>query len=324
MSLVAWALALLAASPPEARFLDDLARRALSAGRYADAVHIYGELAARVVDPAIDYNLAVAADLAGDRGLARDRFERFLRRTEGQPARAELPPRTRIEARLRELESRLALIDVISSPPGARLTVDGLVSPVPDLSPAILTLKPGRHVVRLDYPGYETVTATVTAVVGARRPLMRALRRAQGTLEIRTRPGARVQLSVEGETTRSFPANARRAVDARAYRFRVEAPGFRPFEAEAVVEPGAMTLREVVLVPEPPARSRLLVRTRSGVGQVRLDGQLRAETPLVLIVDPGPHRVEIERDGRSVWSIDVEVKAGRNLLIEAAPIASSP
>jgi len=113
-------------------------------------------------------------------GYALEYYRRFL--DESAIHMKMLPPKWRarheaVRAEVGELENQAleshALVSLASSPPGARLTVDGLAAGADGtaLTPYPLYLAPGKHVLVLSLDGHADVTRTFTVSAGELVPV---------------------------------------------------------------------------------------------------------------------------------------------------------
>jgi hypothetical protein len=97
---------------------------------------------------------------------------------------------------------------------------------------------------------------------------------------------------------------------------RVEAEGYRTYEATERVVKGASMVAEVVLQPRP---ARVAIETEAGA-RVRVDGRLVGTAPLAAFDLPaGKHLVTLVRSGRVAVSRDIAVARGQEVKL-AAPL----
>jgi hypothetical protein len=289
----------------EARFLEEQARKAYEAEDFELALELFSELIIIAPDPVNAFNAAVAAQLAGDRRFAFSLFERYLA-MEGPKDAQRLGIATQ---RRDELARDLALVDVTSTPEGARILVDGSDLGRFQRTPATVALSERAHEIRLVLEGYEEARAEVEAKVGERREVDRTLVPRLGWFkaEIRNAEVAEVEVSRDGDT-RTIPAGVPVQLEAGRYTITVDAPGFEVRRADVVVPPESeggqrnIEVRVLTLEPQPPVTGRILVTTGDVPAELWIDGRLRSQTPAALDVPVGVHELEVRLNGATVWS----------------------
>jgi len=312
VSLLLVALLAAPASAPEARFLEDLARRETRRGNLREALVLFSELIEVAPDPINVYNAALTADAVGERRLAFSLFERFLRMdAEKDPARLSVA-RSQRDA----LAARLAIVEVRSSPSGARIFVDGLERGIFDRTPATLALSPGAHVIRTELVDHHPATATVAARRGERRSVETELVPFTGQLEVRIVDAdvRNVEIQPADGTTRTIPVGRPVELPVGRYRLVVDHPGFEIAEFVVAVPANRTERRRVTLVPMPPATGRVLVSTGKVNAALFIDGELRASTPVAVDIPVGVHRLEVRVGDEVVWSDRVLVIEGMSSL----------
>ncbi len=143
-----------------------------------------------------------------------------------------------------ELEAERTSIHLLSSPPGARIEMDGELLGTTPLRWAV-PLGERRFVFRL--PGYEEYRLRTDVLPGANSDLRVTLNPLRGYVTLRgTSPaGATVALLDESRETWRAPVLAQPVV-AGMRTFRLRAPGYRTIEIEANVLPN----EEILLEPE--------------------------------------------------------------------------
>jgi len=303
------------ASPVAAQFLDRMAREAYAEGRFADALTLFGEVAEEAPTPQVFYNMALAAELAGDRAYAFSLFDRYLDLAgeEGSPRQRE-----HAQERLAALAGRLALVKIESSPRGALISVDGRARETFARTPARLPLPPGKHRIRLSLPGYESVTSETTVERGKQSDVALELSRAQGVLRVDLDVESPAEITLTDETGRRriIQAGTATQLDAGGYELRVEAAGFKPYVRPVVVVAGETVVRLVSLLALPPKEVKVLVRCRQGSKDLWVDGVRRASTPMTLRLPVGDHVLEVrDQDGETLWRKTIPLQPGRNVLV---------
>jgi len=325
-SHIAMAL-LLMGQASEARFLEEQARQAYESENFELALELFSELITIAPDPVNAFNAAVTAQLAGDRRFAYSLFERFLA-MEG-PKDDE---RRKIAARSRDdLATELALVDVVSVPPGARIIVDGSALGRFQRTPATIALSEKTHEIRLALEGYEETRLRVDAAKGERRRIERRLAPRLGWFraEIPNADVSEVLVEREG-MTREIPAGVPVQLPSGRYTVTVEAPGYAVRQADVVIPPSPpgppddIEVRVLALDPLPRATGRILVTTGGVDAEFWIDGRHRSSTPASLDVSIGVHEVEVRLNGQTRWSDQVLVIENLNRLYRVDLGANQP
>jgi len=321
-SNIFWAgvLTLLAAWPArtepatETRFFDERARRLYDRGRYAEALVEFLNADAVTSSPRSVYNIAVCADLAGQREVALAYFDAYLSGPDADPER-----RREAESRMKRLAAVLALVRVESDPPGAIVLVDREALGEHGRTPRTLPLDPGSHEVELRLDGYQPAKASVKVGTGKLAELELKLVPKRGVLAIAADPpGARIELFRAGERVDArVDASSRVELPIGRYRVRVRAPGHAPVEADALVAEGDTSRIRLTAAPLPAAVGRLLVGTAGVTARILVDGRAKAVTPARIDgLLAGRHTVELRAPGRHIWRGLVTIRDGKTTFVE--------
>jgi Tetratricopeptide repeat len=147
----------------EAKRLRDLGAAAMEQGKFADAVEAFQQAYEIYPTPNLRYNLAWALAEVGRFAEAVDAFEEFLATA---PA-ADPGARERATARLRELESRIARLEVVVAPADAVISIDGQPPRLPRM--AGIPVMPGARRVVAERLGYARRSERVTLAAGEHR-----------------------------------------------------------------------------------------------------------------------------------------------------------
>jgi tetratricopeptide (TPR) repeat protein len=149
------------ATEENARALHDRAVTAYREARYADAIDLFRRAHAIEPHPELAYNLGQALEKAGDLPAAIESFREYLRlapKAEDRPV---------VEARITNLERKLqamwAKLRVTSTPPGAKLEIDG--KPV-GTTPWAGALPAGTHEAKLRLSGHRDSARSVVLIAG--------------------------------------------------------------------------------------------------------------------------------------------------------------
>jgi opacity protein-like surface antigen len=153
---------------PRARATDDLTRarvldregaKAYSEGRYNDAIRFFEE-AHRLGGPPFElWNIAKCHVQLDQPEQAAEVLERYLATPSLSTA-----DRNEAVAQLEALRARPSTVSVASSPPGARIVVDG--RPIAGLTPTSFSVPPGSHTLEVSRTGYPSDTRSIEAKYG--------------------------------------------------------------------------------------------------------------------------------------------------------------
>lgn len=127
---------------------------AYRAGKYSDAIDKLIEADRLMPNAAFSYNIGLVYEAKGDPRSALRWLRDYLRQSSTDQSTA-LQKVRKLEA---QLEAQgLQQVSVLSDPPGATLTIDGLVL---GITPFTTELVPGSHVAVLSLHGYQTAQRT--------------------------------------------------------------------------------------------------------------------------------------------------------------------
>ncbi len=273
----------------EGRFFDERGRAAYARGRYAEAVEHFLTSHRASPNPRALYNVATAAYRARQLALAFTSFEEYLASDDDDAAH-------RVEATRRrdELAARLALVEVITEPPGAALYVERRERGIAARSPARLPLTAGGEVrVIAELDGHHRAEGVVTAAIGGSATLSLTLAPRTGRLEVVAQP-ASASITVTRDATDAAVSPGELPVG--TYRVRVAADGYVAGAETARVREGETARVEVSLEAEPRPMGRLLVDGPPGA-RVVVDGRDVGLTPLGVALPVGEHEVTVRGHG---------------------------
>lgn len=306
----------------QARFFDELARRAYARARWEEALRffLYSEQAAR--SPGTLYNIGVTGMLAGEHALAYTHLDEYLASAPSDDSRREDAVR-----RMSELAPRLATIHVESDPPGASISIDRRELGTWGTTPRTVVVPPGAHTISLSLADHLDASAEVDAVVGTRVETRLVLAARTGTLEITAEPSVATITVIRDDVVLARSEGVRPPVpatsDGRRFtlavgrvRVRAEAAGYVATETDAVVRADTVERVHIAAREAPGAHGRLLVATGSVTARVLIDGVARASTPAALDVPVGRHHVRVEAARHAEWRGEVVITAGRSRLLE--------
>jgi len=140
----------------EASHLFDQGQELYKQGRYTEAIKAFEGANAIAPHPAAQFNIARCHENLGNRARALEAYRALLGQTT-EPAK-----RLDIEQRIRRLLARPVKVFVHSEPKGAAIFVDAKEQPAPGVTPAVVELTPGRHVLLLELEGHRLAVRRVT------------------------------------------------------------------------------------------------------------------------------------------------------------------
>jgi serine/threonine-protein kinase len=200
-----------------------------------------------------------------------------------------------------------AMLLVASSPPGARITVDGQkwAEPTPT---AIRDVVAGAHVVRLSLAGHAPVEQHATVAAGGRALVEATLPPSSRALRIETVPAGAL-VYVDGVLQIGQTPAVVTVSDDDFHHLRIEKNGFE-LATRAIGPDDQAPLVTVDLVPEQQDRGTLMLDS-DGVAEVWVDGEDSGfVSPTVFRLRAGVHAVQL-RDGDEPRSAVVKVHIKR-------------
>lgn len=240
---------ILALAPPVARADDrDDARVEFAAGQAADqrrewqaAIEHYLRAYDLAPHPFALHNIGFDHEQLGQLREAARFYERYLRDAPDPADRARV---ARLVATLRARPSKLT---VRSSPPGARVTIDGQPAGV---TPYAGVVPGGAHRVAVESDA-DRQTQEITAEFAEPLALSFELRGADGTLVVTGTPAGAAVL-VDGSPAGRLPAAL--TVPSGPHRVQITSDGYQPYEATVEVEPNRPAKLDAELRRAPPKK----------------------------------------------------------------------
>jgi hypothetical protein len=278
----------------ESRFHDELGRQHYQAHRFEQALREFFDAARLAPSPAITFNIAVCFDLLR---RADDAYLFFREYVASDDADAE---RRRFASEaIARLEGQVARLAVTSDPPGALIYVDQREHGAYGITPRVLALPPGSHVITLERAGYRSVSVTVEARQGAEVAAAGTLSQIVGALHVAGGEGAAVEVrEAGGPVVAQGTALLDASLPPGLYQIDVRAAGFRPFTSMSRVTPEARTDVQVALEALPPATGDLTITSSAAGAMIQLDGERAGFAPTLLQgLLLGEHRVRLEHPG---------------------------
>ncbi|MCA9609007.1 MAG: PEGA domain-containing protein [Myxococcales bacterium] len=297
----------------EARFFDQLARRAFDHGDYRTALEDFLLAYTAAESSALAFNIAVCADLVGESRMAFTYFQRFL-----DDAEAPAERRARAVAALERLRPRLRVVTVRSEPPGATVYLDTEERGTFGRTPLEVALEPDQaHVLVLHLDGHLDAREPVAAAVTSGGAIVVRLVPRAGQVFVDVRPedatvsvlrGEELVAEREGDGPFELPVGR--------YRLRVAGAGHVTSDRLITVTEDTEQAVSVELTPIGERTALLLLTSGEEPAIVTLDGRPVGRTPLRLPgVGPGEHAVEVRADDGRVWRGRVELREGEARLL---------
>ncbi len=292
----------------EARFFDQLGRRAFDHGDYRTALEHFLLAHGAAGSSAIAFNVAVCADLVGEPRMAFTYFQRFL-----DDADAPADRRARALEALARLRPRLRVVTVRSEPSGALVFLDTEERGVFGRTPLEIALEPGEaHALLLRAEGHHDATRTLDAEVASGADIVVPLLPRAGEVFLDVAPeDAEVEVLRGEEVLARQTGDGSLALPVGRYRVRVTAPGHAPGDRLVAVSEATDQSLAVELTPIRGRTALLLLTAGDEPALVTLDGRPVGRTPLRLPgVVPGIHRLEVRADDGRLWRGRVRLDAG--------------
>ncbi len=231
---------------------------------------------------------------------------------------AETDPEARVEAAEAEarLRLRVALLRVVTDPPGATIYVDRRELGAVGISPRTLAVPAGVHRVSVELDGYRRAESEEVVVeTGGEAAVELVLSRIVGSVRVEGEPaGAEVRVDQEGgPVVGTLPATLE-LVPGPHVLF-VSSPDWTT--ATRVVTAAAGVESRISVALERETGSLVLDAEETGA-VVELDGRPVGLTPLTLDRIPtGTHRVRVSLEGLVPWEEEVTVRAGEPVVLQA-------
>jgi hypothetical protein len=297
----------------EARFHDSLAREHYSSRRYELAIREF-MLANRLApNPRLLFNIALCFEQLDRPAEAFAYYTEYERAGEDAPER-----RAAATTALVRLRPRLALVDVVSEPPGGRIYVDE-----PDVgsygeTPRVLALPPGTRRILVERDGHHRGEATVEARTGSEEQVVVRLEPIVGTLRVTAAIPASVRvLTLEGVVVAEGETPFEARVPPGHYQVVAVAEGRVPFRDPVVEVPrDAVVERRAALVRPPRGTGEMTVTASAPGATVEVDGEALGFAPLLLPqVTAGRHRIRLRHPDLRPWSGTVVLEPDERLFV---------
>ena len=217
-----------------------------------------------------------------------------------------------------KMSAPTAYILIVCSHKPDRLFVDEV--PIEAFTTTKVEVQPGKHLIRAEKEGYHADAVTVEALpdktVEARIEFVKKPQE-YGFLTVKSTPEAFLYVGIN-PTPLKTPL-IKHPLPPGRYDLKLRLMGYRDEEFSVTILPGTETVVEKILVaekPERPGKGRIFVDTSPGQAWVFVDGIIHPyPTDTVIEVDPGLHKVRIEKSGYKTYETEVVVEEGKTVEI---------
>jgi len=270
----------------EADLAFELGNQAYAKGHYAEALAEYFVSHRLVPNRNVLFNIARCYEQL-------DRFDEAYRYYHDLLSlELPAPDRQEVVRALSRIRPRVALVQVVTEPPGADVFLDREDLGSRGLSPQVVALPPGKHAVKVRLAGYLPRDSEVTLARGREVAERLSLEPVLGRAELRGTPeGAEIRDSADGPLLGRVPAKIPLPVGRRL--LYVSAPGYGTAQYLAEVKQDGTAQVAVALSPAIGPSGKLVVTANRPNARVRVDGKESGFTPTVVAVPVGEHEVEI-------------------------------
>ncbi|MBI3184430.1 MAG: TonB-dependent receptor [Myxococcales bacterium] len=200
--------------------------------------------------------------------------------------------RREVSQALARIRPKVALLKVVTEPPGADVFVDREDLGSRGRSPQALALPPGRHKVVVRLSGHHSAEAFAVLSKGRETVQRFALPLVVGKVDFTGAPeGAAIREGAEGPVLGKVPASLSFPPGKRL--FHVGAEGFLPSQHLVEVKAEGTVELPVKLEARPPASGKVIVTANRESALVKVDGREAGFTPTVLLLPVGEHTLEV-------------------------------
>jgi outer membrane receptor for ferrienterochelin and colicin len=314
--VAAWVALTLCFAPARARADDSadeadlrfqLGTEAYQRGEYRDALQHFLASNRLVANKNVVFNIAHSYE------KLKQYPEAYRYFTQALAAEKDAAQRARIEAALEQIKAFVAVLDVVTQPPGATIYVDRVDLGPRGESPRQLGLVPGRYKVIVKRAGYEPLERVVRATkVGSTVVVNLRLVQILGDVRVEGAAGADVRADDEAHAPLcTAPCLLR--LPPGVHTLYVGRPGFRTDTVPVEVKAN----QTVTVRPEVEAlEGELVVSTDEPGALIEVDGRPAGFTPTIVRVPVGNHRVRLGLRGFRNIERSVTVRYRRQTRID--------
>jgi outer membrane receptor protein involved in Fe transport len=225
--------------------------------------------------------------------------------------------RSLIGQALARITPLVALLKVVTDPPGAHIFLDRKDLGERGTAPQSMAVAPATYRVIASLEGYEDATSDpIETSVGTERVVGMRLKRIVGTLHVPGPAGASVRLDSDSAPACIAPCDVRGAPG--QHTLIVQRPGYLTTRVPVLIEEDKTSLIRTPLEPE---TGSLVINTDEHGAAISIDGFARGFTPAVLTPPVGLHRVQVTLSGFQPIEQDVMIRLGeeQRLDLELVP-----
>ncbi len=235
--------------------------------------------------------------------------------------------RASAQRRLKEIEPRVALLRIESSPPGATVYLERKDLGGRGETPLLIAVPPGKHRVLVEARGYRPDVSTVEASRGRATDVKSDLTLIVGRLRVESRPRAVVYVDRAAGTaappaSRTTPATL--TLPPGRHTVELEAPGYRVVRSDVVIRADAETKLDLSLEERAAPSGTVVLASDTTGALVIVNGVERGFTPAVLNLSVGGHDIEVRGDGFRMWRRKVEVARDGRAFYEVELVEEEP
>ena len=222
-----------------------------------------------------------------------------------------------IEASLARLASRVALLQVATTPPGAEIYVERKDLGSLGTSPQTLALPAGKTTVILALPGHREARHTVELSAGRTAHIEAELEFIWGRVKLGGDPaGAEVRVDkTEGPPEVTLPGVLK--VKPGPHILNVSAAGYLSLQVPVDLKGDQEIEATPRLQPLPAATGNVVVTANHEGAMVRVDGKESGFTPTVIPLVVGSHKVEVTMADMRSWEQTVQVETNTTVQVRA-------
>lgn len=258
-------------------------------------------------NPSVVYNIARTYERLGDLNEAWRYYALYAER---------FPEGSRVDearASLEALKGEVALVQIVTDPPGAEVFIDREELGSRGVTPLSLALEEGSHQLFLRMPHHDEWQSSFTVEVGEQKRQEIELVPHAGRLELRGSPeGAVVREVSSGQILGELPLSLDRPPG--GLDVVVEAAGFHPKRVQLELVADEVTDRTVELDEK---RGQVVVESYERNALVRIDGKSQGFAPIVVDLQEGVHEVTVELDGFHTYTETLSLEEGEQQLVRA-------
>lgn len=230
--------------------------------------------------------------------------------------------RADVTAALADLASKVAVLDVVTDPPGATIYIQRKDLGSVGKAPRPLALAPGKYRVLAELDGYETVTSSEVEVTqGKQTKVSLSLTRIIGTVHVELKGAPHAQVRVDDENGPvACQAPCDLTLSPGRHELHFSAEGYQGAPRLVLVEAKKTVITTATLSP---LTGTVVVKSDERDAVVKVDGKPLGFTPAVVQGIPvGQRKVVVELRGFRPFETNVQVKP--NQQVELTDIVFEP